>query len=415
MNTIKNELLERFTRYVKTWTTSNQDNADNGIIPSEKREADFAQTLAQELNAMGLSDVTVTDHAYVCGRLPATAGYENAPSVGFLAHMDTVAEVSGENVKPNIIENYDGKAISIGNGIILDPEKEIELAEAKGQTIITTDGSTLLGADDKAGIAEIMTALKLMIEDKSFNHGPIEVIFSPDEETGHGMDFVPTEWIRSKQCYTLDGGKGGELEIECFTAYKSEVTFTGISMHTGTARPGMVNAISMAASFLEMLPRGEAPETTDGYMGFYAPMNIEGHIEQTHITLYLRDFTMEKMQKRLDTVEALAKAIEYKFPGGKTQVAHTKQYLNMKDELDKNPGVVAKLVEATRRAGVEPTFNPIRGGTDGSRLTEMGIPTPNIFTGGHNFHARSEWASLDQMETAVKTVVELARLWAEEK
>ncbi|MCR4940161.1 MAG: peptidase T [Treponemataceae bacterium] len=415
MENMKKELLTRFTRYVKTWTTSNQENADNGIIPSEEREADFAKTLAQELKEIGLTDVHISDNSYVCGRLPASKGYEKAPAIGLLAHMDTVAEVSGKDVKPNVIENYDGKKLSIGNGIILDPEKDEELAEAKGQTIITTDGSTLLGADDKAGISAIMTAIAKIVSDESIKHGTIEIIFSPDEETGHGMDFVPTDWLTAKQCYTLDGGKEAELEVECFNAYKSEISFTGISMHTGTARPGMVNAISMAAAFLSMLPHNESPETTDGYQGFYAPMDISGHIENSKVTLYLRDFSTEGMQKRLDTVAALAKAVEYKFPGGKTQVAHTKQYLNMKEELDKNPAVVEKLIKATELAGAKPTFNPIRGGTDGSRLSEMGIPTPNVFTGGHNFHSRSEWASLDQMMTAVKTVIELVKLWAEDK
>jgi len=415
MENIEKQLLDRFIRYVKTWTTSNQDNADNGIIPSEQREADFAQTLADELRKIGFSDVHVTEHAYVCGRLPASEGYEKVPVIGLLAHMDTVSEVSGKDVNPAVIEQYDGKPIAIGNGITLDPATDKDLADAKGQTIITTDGTTLLGADDKAGIAAIMTAIEKIAADSSFKHGAVEIIFSPDEETGHGMDFVPTDWLTAKQCYTLDGGKEGELEIECFNAYKSEITFTGISMHTGTARPGMVNAISMASSFVSMLPHGESPETTDGYQGFYAPMGISGHIEQSQVVLYLRDFSADGMKKRLDTVDLLAKAVEYKFPGGKTSVTHTKQYLNMKEELDKNPAVVEKLVKAAEAAGVKPTFNPIRGGTDGSRLSEMGIPTPNVFTGGHNFHSRSEWASLNQMMTAVKTVIELIRLWAEEK
>ena len=415
MENMKNQLLDRFIRYVKTWTTSNQNNADNGIIPSETREADFAETLADELRKIGLSDVHVTEHAYVCGRLPASKGCENVPVIGLLAHMDTVAEVSGKDVKPSVIENYDGKPISIGNGVVLDPAKDKELAESKGQTIITTDGSTLLGADDKAGIAAIMTAIEHIASDSSIKHGTVEIIFSPDEETGHGMDFVPTDWLTAKQCYTLDGGKEAELEVECFNAYKSEITFTGIAMHTGTARQGMVNSITMASSFLTMLPPGEAPETTDGYRGFYAPMDISGEIEQSKVVLYLRDFSADGMKNRLETVDALAKAVEYKFPGGKTQVVHTKQYLNMKEELDKNPAVVEKLVKAVKNAGKEPTFNPIRGGTDGSRLSEMGIPTPNVFTGGHNFHSRSEWASLDQMMTAVKTVIELVKLWAEDK
>lgn len=413
MENMSNKLLDRFVSYVKTWTTSDLAKADEGIMPSTARQADFAATLKKELLSIGITDVIITEHAYVCARLPAAKGYENVPVIGFLAHMDTAEEVSGENVNPSIIKNYDGSRLAVGNGIILDPANDTALSAAKGETIITTDGSTLLGADDKAGIAEIMTAMEALITDSSAKHGTIEIIFSPDEETGHGMDYVPVDWLTAKQCYTLDGGHIGELETECFTAYKCDVNFTGVACHTGTARGIMANAITMASRFVAMLPQNESPEATDGYYGFYAPMDMTGSIENAHVLLYLRDFTMEKMQRRLNTVDALAKAIEVTFPGGKVDVVHTKQYLNMKDELDKNPAVVEKLVQAAKLAGTEPVFCPIRGGTDGSRLTEMGIPTPNIFTGGHNFHSRSEWVSLDQMTAATKLVIELSKLWAE--
>ena len=407
-----NNLLERFLRYVKTWTESNTENANNGVQPSSPMQMDFAKELENELKTIGITDIFVSEHAYVCARIPATKGYENCPSIGFLAHMDTVDEVTGNNVNPQIFKNYDGGVLNIGNGVVLDPAKDKLLAQSKGQTIITTDGSTLLGADDKAGIAAIITAAENIIRE-NIPHGQIEIIFSPDEETGHGMDNVPTDWIQSKQCYTLDGGHIGELETECFTAYKSELTFTGISTHTGTARPNMVNSITMLSAFVNFLPQTESPETTDGYQGFYAPMQISGGIEQSNLTIFNRDFTMEKMQKRLDNIDIFAKAIEAKFPGGKVDVKHTKQYVNMKEKLDENPLVVEKLVQAVKNLGITPTFSPIRGGTDGSRLTEMGIPTPNVFTGGHNFHSRSEWASLEQMEAASKTVIELVKLWAE--
>ena len=407
-----NNLLERFLRYVKTWTESNSEQADSGVFPSSPMQTEFAKTLAEELKSIGLKDIFLSEHSYVCARIPATKGYETFPSVGFLAHMDTVDEVTGKNVNPQIFKNYDGSVLNIGNGIVLDPAKDKHLAESVGQTIITTDGSTLLGADDKAGIAAIMTAAETIIK-QNIPHGQIEIIFSPDEETGHGMDNVPTDWIQSKQCYTLDGGHIGELEVECFTAYKSEVTFTGISTHTGTARPNMVNSITMLSAFVNFLPQTESPETTDGYQGFYAPMQISGGIEQSNLLIFNRDFTMEKMQRRLDNIDIFAKAIEAKFPGGKVDVKHTKQYVNMKEKLDQNPLVVEKLTEAVKNLGITPIFSPIRGGTDGSRLTEMGIPTPNVFTGGHNFHSRSEWASLEQMEAASKTVIELVKLWSE--
>ena len=407
-----NNLLERFLRYVKTWTESNSEQADSGVFPSSPMQTEFAKTLAEELKSIGLKDIFLSEHSYVCARIPATKGYETFPSVGFLAHMDTVDEVTGKNVNPQIFKNYDGSVLNIGNGIVLDPAKDKHLAESIGQTIITTDGTTLLGADDKAGIAAIMTALENIIKN-DIPHGQIEVIFSPDEETGHGMDKVPTEWIQSKQCYTLDGGHIGELEAECFTAYKSEVTFTGVSTHTGTARPNMVNSITMLSAFVNFLPQTESPETTDGYQGFYAPMQISGGIEQSQLIIFNRDFTMEKMQRRLDNIDIFAKAIEAKFPGGKVDVKHTKQYVNMKEKLDQNPLVVEKLTEAVKNLNITPSFSPIRGGTDGSRLTEMGIPTPNVFTGGHNFHSRSEWASLEQMEAASKTIIELVKLWSE--
>lgn len=407
-----NNLLERFLRYVKTWTESNSENANNGVQPSSPMQMDFAKELENELKTIGITDIFVSEYAYVCARIPATKGYEKYPSIGFLAHMDTVDEVTGKNVNPQIFKNYDGGVLNIGNGVVLDPAKDKLLAQSKGETIITTDGSTLLGADDKAGIAAIMTAAENIIRE-NIPHGQIEIIFSPDEETGHGMDNVPTDWIQSKQCYTLDGGHIGELETECFTAYKSELTFTGISTHTGTARPNMVNSITMLSAFVNFLPQTESPETTDGYQGFYAPMQISGGIEQSNLTIFNRDFTMEKMQRRLDNINIFAKAIEAKFLGGKVDVKHTKQYVNMKEKLDENPLVVEKLVQAVKNLGITPTFSPIRGGTDGSRLTEMGIPTPNVFTGGHNFHSRSEWASLEQMEAASKTVIELVKLWAE--
>ena len=412
MEKTKNALLERFLRYVKTYTESSAEKADAGIIPSSPDEAAFAEKLKDELIKLGITDVTVTEHAYVCARIPASAGMEDKPVTGLLAHMDTAEEVTGKNVNPNVIENYDGKPITLKNGIILEPEKDICLAAAKGETIITTDGTTLLGADDKAGIAVIMTAAEKLMNNPEIKHGAIEIIFSPDEETGHGMDFIPLDWMQSKHCYTLDGGHVGELETECFTAYKSEIDFTGVAMHTGTARPRMVNAVTMAAAFVNLLPQNESPEATDEYLGFYAPMKISGTIENAQVVLFLRDFEMQKMQQRMDTVTALAKAMEYKFPGGKVNVTHTKQYLNMKNEMDKHPEVVEKLVKAAEAAGVKPVFRPIRGGTDGSRLSEMGIPTPNVFTGGHNFHSRTEWASLDQMLLAVNTVIELIKQWA---
>jgi tripeptide aminopeptidase len=407
-------LLERFLRYVKIYSTSSSERADEGIMPSTPQERDFADTLAQEMRVAGFENVQVTDNCYIYGSVPATKGLETLPSFCLLAHIDTVEEVSGKDVQPAVFKNYDGKRLDLKGGVSLDPAADTALAEAGAlhDTIITSDGTTLLGADDKAGVAEIMTAVSFLIKNPEIKHGTIEVIFSPDEETGHGMDKVPLNLLKSKMCYTVDGGHIGELETECFNAFKSDIVFTGKAKHTGTARPDMVNAITMASSFITNLPRNEMPETTDGYQGFYAPMTITGTIEKASVCLFLRDFTIEGMEKRKKIVELVALSTASTF-GGIANVTHTQQYLNMKNGLAKNPAVVKNLVAAYKAAGITPTYPPIRGGTDGSRLTEMGIPTPNIFTGGHNYHSRTEWASFSQMISATEVLIQLARIWAD--
>jgi len=408
----QNELLQRFLKYVKVYTTSSSEKADKGFQPSEEREFDLANILADELKELGLKDVQITGHCYVYGFLEASAECKHAAPFCLIAHMDTAGEVTGKDVKPQIIENYSGKPINLKCGVTLDPVTDKALAQAAKEldTIITTDGTTLLGADDKAGIAEIITALSYLTAHPEVKHGKIEILFSPDEETGHGMDNVPLNLISAKMAYTVDGGHIGELEDECFNAWKSDITFTGHSVHTGTAREGgLVNAATMASSFVASLPRHEAPETTDKYQGFYAPMEITGSIEKAHVMLLLRDFTMAGMKKRRNFIDQLAKLTADTF-GGKAEVIHTQQYLNMKEKLNEHPEVLQALYKAFENADVIPVNTPIRGGTDGSRLTEMGIPTPNIFTGGHNYHSRSEWASLSQMQAAAEVLVQLAEI-----
>lgn len=406
----KERLLERFITYAKICTTSNQLNADKGIQPSFEGESELANLLKDELVNLGVKDCTITKYGYVCARIPASAGYESAPPICFLAHLDTSDAVSGKNVMPQIWQNYDGKAINLKDGVVLDPLVEKTLAKCAGNTIITSDGTTLLGADDKAGIAEIMCAIEFIIKN-NVPHGVIEIIFSPDEETGHGMDNVPLDWISAHACYTLDGSNLGEVETECFNAYKAVVKFTGKAKHTGTARPDMVNSITMANTFLALLPRNESPEATDGYLGFYAPMDIQGTMEETVLTIFLRDFDADNMQKRIQNLNTFARAVEAGFDGGKVTLDAKAQYKNMKNVIQKTPLVVDLLVKALKQCNIEPVFSPIRGGTDGSRLCELGLPTPNIFTGGHNFHSRSEWASLEQMAKACQVVITLASLW----
>lgn len=405
-------LLERFLRYVKTYSESSSERADKGIQPSTPQQKDMAALLNAELKEAGFSDVQTTPYCYTYAFIPASAGYEQKPSICLLAHIDTVEEVTGKDVKPIVHSEYDGKPIDLPYGITLNPDedKDLLLAGQVCDTVITSDGSTLLGADDKAGVAEIMTACVYILNHPEIKHGPIEVMFSPDEETGHGMDHVPLELLKSKCAYTVDGGHIGELETECFNAFKSEIEFTGVSKHTGSARPVMVNAVTMASAFVASLPRQEAPETTDGYMGFYAPMGISGSIECASVSLILRDFTKDGMEKRKALVGLLAEAAAESF-GGKAKVVHTQQYLNMKEVLDKNPIVADNLVKAYKETGVDPVFSPIRGGTDGSRLCEMGIPTPNIFTGGHSYHSRYEWASVFQMLKATEVLIQLIQIW----
>ncbi|MDR3312745.1 MAG: peptidase T [Spirochaetaceae bacterium] len=407
-------LLERFLRYVRVATDSDTDKADAGVMPSSPGERELGELIAGELGSLGASDVEVTKSGYCCARIPATVGLEKVPAICLLAHLDTAETVSGAGVRPCVFEAYDGTAIALEDGVVLDSEKDRELAAAKGQTIITSDGRTLLGADDKAGVAVIVTCAEILLKNRDVSHGEIEIIFSPDEETGHGMDAVPTRWMHAKQCLTLDGGGLGEIESECFNAWKSRIVFTGVARHTGTARPAMVNAVTLAADFVAFLPRHESPETTDGCQGFYAPHQISGTMERAEVTLLLRDFDEANMEKRKRLVERIAEAATVKFAGAACTVTHTKQYANMRDSLQKSPALLNALIKAARKLGVEPVFKPIRGGTDGSRLTEMGYPTPNMWTGGHNFHSRSEWASLEQMEKALAVLTELVVEWPNE-
>ena len=404
------KLLNRFLKYTKIWTTSDSANADAQIFPSTENQQIFAQNLKEELSSLGLENVQVTEKFYVYAILKATEGFENSPSFCLLSHLDTSEEVSGKNVNPQVFENYDGSLISLEN-ILIDSSGDEELSKIAntGDTLITTDGTTLLGADDKAGVAEIITAVEFLIQNK-IPHGDIEILFSPDEETGHGMDFVPLNLLKSKHAYTVDGGSQGELETECFNASSATVTFFGKSTHTGTARKQkMINAVMMASKFLENLPHTEFPETTDGYEGFFAPIEISGSVEKAQVYILLRDFEESGIEKRIFQIKKIAESVEFA-TGGKVSVQIKEQYKNMKNALEKSPETVELLKKAYENAGITPNFIPIRGGTDGSRLSEMGIPTPNIFTGGHNFHSRFEWASLNQMTQAVNVLINLAIL-----
>jgi tripeptide aminopeptidase len=401
-------VVSRFLRYVRIETTSNHHVE---ATPSTDGQWDLAKLLIGELRGLGLKDVELTDHCYVIARFPASPGKEACPTVGFLAHMDTSGDAPGKDVKPQITENYDGGCIRLADGLVLDPAEDPGLAAQQGRTIIHTDGTTLLGADDKAGIAEIIAAVEYLLAHPEIDHGPVEIIFSPDEETGKGLPEFPLETLKAVACYTLDGGPLGELEIECFNAYGVEVCFTGKAIHPGTARGTLINAALMAASFAALLPRTESPEATDGYYGYYCLTEIKGNHEEASLELIIRDFDRNEAERRVVALESFARTVEAQFPGGSVYV-HTKpQYYNMREKIEARPEVLDILKIAAHNTGVEFRLKPIRGGTDGSRLTELGIPTPNIFTGGRNYHSRIEWISVPEMAAACKMVIELIRLW----
>ncbi len=413
------DVLERFLRYVRVHTTSDRHGTE---APTTARQWNLTRMLESELRDLGVKDVTVDKRGYLVARLPATggptagtsAGADDdaiaAPVIGYMAHVDTTEDYAGENVNPQVHRNYDGGVIAVGS-LRLDPTEFPDLLEYKGETVITTDGSTLLGADDKAGVAEIMTAVGYLLAHPEIPRPVIEVIFTPDEETGKGMDRFPLQRIRSTYCYTVDGGDEGTIEAESFTAYKATLEFEGVMIHPGTARGKMVNAARMAAAFVAMLPRSESPEATDGRYGFYHPLRLSGSGESALVEVLIRDFESDLVEQRVAAVHAFADAVRASFPGGKVTASVEKQYRNMYDRIAEEPDGLDLLAKAVQATGIEPVFHSIRGGTDGSRLTEMGIPTPNLFAGGHNMHGRFEWVALRSMVRAAKTLVNLAELW----
>ncbi|MDR0495274.1 MAG: peptidase T [Treponema sp.] len=403
-------LIPRFMNYVRYWTESDRHVE---MTPSSLGQWDMARALRDELLGLGLKDVELSPHCYVIARIPPSKGRENAPSVGFLAHIDTAGDVSGKDVKPQLVRDYNGEKIELSGGLSLDPMQEPDLAAQKGRALIHAGGDTLLGADDKAGVAEIMAAAEYLLTHPEIGHGPIEIIFTPDEETGKGLPEFPLEKIKSAACYTLDGGPMGEIEIECFNAWKADIEFRGKVIHIGAARGILANAALMAASFAAMLPRSESPESTDGYYGYYCLMEITGNLESARLEVFMRDFQRDGIKRRLAALEAIAKTVEAQFPNGRVIVNPGPQYYNMKEKIDERPQALERLKATLDNVGIEWRLKPIRGGTDGSRLTELGIPTPNIFTGGRNFHSRLEWASVHEMCAACKVVIELMRLWGE--
>jgi len=402
--------VDRFLRYVRIDTQSAED-ADT--YPSTEKQLDLSRLLVDELHAIGLTDAALTEHGYVLATLPGAAG---APVVGLIAHVDTTPETPGGGVEPIVHEAYDGAPIVLPGDPtqVLDPVEEPELAARVGHDIVTSDGTTLLGADDKAGVAEIMAALEYLAAHPEPAHATVRVAFTVDEEVGLGAHHFDLDEFGAEVGYTLDGSGLGELEIETFSARAVRITIRGRGAHPGSAKGKLVNSVKLAADLIAALPRDAlSPETTDGREGFVHPSRISGSVEETVVALIVRDHDDGKLEEHTALVRRLAAELEAREPRARVTVDATDTYSNMRAAIDRHPRVVAAAEEAIRRAGVEPVRSLIRGGTDGAVLSAMGLPTPNIFTGGQNYHSLREWASVQDMSAAAATVVELARVWAE--
>lgn len=410
-----NTLLERFLRYVRVGTTADEKST---TYPSTPGQLELGRLLAHELRELGLADAVQDEHGLVMATIPATVSHR-APAIAWIAHVDTSPETTGENVQPVVHADYDGKDIVLpgDHTKVLRVAENPDLLKLKGMTIITTDGTTLLGGDDKAGVAVIMeTAARLMAAGRAVAHGPIRVCFTCDEEVGRGVDHVDLAKLGAVVGYTLDGGGVGEIDNETFSADLATVTVTGTNIHPAIAKGRMVNAVRLAAAFVDRLPRlAQAPEVTDGREGFLHPYRIEGGVASVTMRILLRDFDTARLAERAELLRAAARTVEAEYPTAKVDVAITPQYRNMADGLAKEPRAVALAEEAMRAAGVEPRLTIVRGGTDGSRLTEMGLPTPNLSTGEHNIHSPLEWVCVEEMETAVRVLVELAQVWGRQR
>ena len=410
-NTYNFTAVERFLEYVKVDT---QSDPHSPTQPSTMKQKDLSRKLVQELKDLGISDAELDEHGYVYATLPSNTD-KDVPTICFCSHVDTSPDCSGKDVKPMIHENYQGQDLVLPD----DPNQIIRLSDHPkldnqfGNDIITASGTTLLGADNKAGVAEIMDMVHFFVKNPSVKHGPIRILFTPDEEIGRGVDKVDMAKLNADFGYTVDGEKRGSLEDETFSADAAIVTINGISAHPGFAKGKLVNAIKVAASFLEALPQELSPEATEGREGFLHPHYISGQAEQISLRFILRDFDTSKLEEKAELLRAAAKQAQQKWEGSTIEVEIKEQYRNMKEVLDEHPQVVEYAVEAIKRAGMDPLRSSIRGGTDGSRLSFMGLPCPNIFAGEHAFHSKHEWVSRQDMEKAVMTCVHIACLWEE--
>lgn len=401
---------ERFLNYVPVWTTSDETS---DTVPSADRELVLARMLVEEMKGLGIADARVDDKGYVYGHIPAIPGCEDKPSLGLVAHMDTVADASGENIKPQIIENYDGKDVVLkGSGDILKVDEFPYLAELKGRTLITTDGTTLLGADDKAGIAEILTVAEEIIKE-GLPHGKICIGFTPDEEIARGAKHFDVEGFGADYAYTLDGDEEGEIQFENFNASTAFITIHGVSVHTGSAKDVMVNSQTIATEIHQMLPVNERPETTEGYEGFYHLVSVQGNVTTTKMKYFIRDFDRRSFDARAQKLRDIAEEMNKKYGEGKVKVEIVESYYNMREKIEPCMQLIDYAKAAIEHAGITPIVSPVRGGTDGARLSFKGLPCPNLGTGGHAFHGVFEHITVEGMDKAVLIVKDIIRQFAE--
>jgi tripeptide aminopeptidase len=408
----QHNVTERFLRYV---TIDTQSDPESPTCPSTEKQKDLGRLLVSELKALGLADAHLDENGYVYAAIPATTS-KKVPVLCFCSHLDTSPDCTGANVKPQIVKNYRGGDITLP----ADPSQIIRVAEHPaledqiGNDIITTDGTTLLGADNKAGVAEIMDAAQFLVQNPHIKHGTIKILFTPDEEIGRGVDKVDLKKLGADFAYTVDGETAGQIEDETFSADGATITIQGVSIHPGFAKGKMEHAIKIAAAIIERLPKDTcSPETTEGREGFLHPIGISGALEQATIGLIVRDFTVAGLKQKEALLEHIVKDVMKDYPRSTYRMEIKEQYRNMKEVIDRHPETVEYAMEAIRRAGLEPVRASIRGGTDGSRLSFMGLPCPNIFAGEHAFHSRLEWVSRQDMEKAVQTIVHLAMIWEE--
>ena len=408
---MRNEMVERFITYVKVDTQSNEQST---TCPTTPGQLTLANMLVDELKQIGMQDVTVDENGYVMATLPSNTDKE-VPTIGFLAHMDTATDFTGANVHPQFVENYDGKEIILNEklNIIMSPKDFPELANYKGHTLITTDGTTLLGADNKAGIAEIMTAMEYLIQHPEIKHGKLRVAFTPDEEIGRGPHRFNVEAFDATYAYTMDGGPLGELQYESFNAAAAKINFKGKNVHPGTAKNKMINSIKMAMEFQNQLPEQEAPEYTEGYEGFYHLLHVDGDVEETTLTYIIRDFDKQKFNERKSFIEKIVANMQTTYGENRIVLEMNDQYYNMGEKIEPVKHIVDIAFDAMKNLDIEPMIQPIRGGTDGSQLSYMGLPTPNVFTGGENYHGKFEYISIENMLKATNVIIEMVKLYEE--